>query len=239
MALTAKIVLEEIARIHKTTPTYGHPLWAGMLDDSLSLEQIRYFCQQHGAIPLHNHNYHGPLYVICPDPEWREEIAAVVYEEATGRLFADGVSHHRLYLDYAAAIGIPKAEMYATKFCAGVASFQAYFSHICGKTFLEGVSSHMLGGEAPIPGTYGRIAKRLQERFGLDDKGVAYWVVHDTADEDHAGVGVKLLDRFATTEGELQLVIDTVQTTVDVMHLMYDDIWAHMQNIEATGAAAQ
>jgi pyrroloquinoline quinone (PQQ) biosynthesis protein C len=177
--------------------------------------------------------------VICPDPEWREEIASVAYEEATGRLFANGVSHHKLYLDYGAAIGIPKEEMYATKFCAGVVAFQAYFSFICGKTFLEGVASHMLGGEAPIPGTYGRIAKRLQHRFGLDDKGVAYWVVHDTADEDHSGVGVKLLDRFATTEAELQLVIDTVRTTVDVMHLMYDDIWGHMRNIEAAGEAAQ
>ncbi len=77
MALTQKIVLEEIDRIHKSKPNYGHPLWAGMLDDSLSLEQIRYFCRQHGSIPLHNHNYHGRLYVICPDPEWREEIASV------------------------------------------------------------------------------------------------------------------------------------------------------------------
>ncbi len=237
MALTAKIVLEEIDRIHKRKPNYGHPLWAGMLDDSLSKEQIKYFCKQHGAIPLHNHNYHGNLYVICQDPAWREEIAAVAYEEATGRLFADGVSHHRLYLDYGAALGIPKEEMYATKFCGGVQAFQAYFTLICSKTFLEGVSSHMLGGEAPIPGTYGRIAKRLQERFGLDDKGVAYWTVHDTADEDHAGVGMKLLDQFATTQDDLQLVIDTVQTTVDVMHLMYDDMWAHMGNIGESAAA--
>ncbi len=41
MALNPKSVLEEIDRIPKTKPNYGHPLWAGMLDDSLSLEQIR------------------------------------------------------------------------------------------------------------------------------------------------------------------------------------------------------
>ncbi len=237
MALTPKIVLDEIDRIHQRKPNYGHPLWAGMLDDSHSLEQIKYFCKQHGGIPLHNHNYHGRLYVITPDPLWREEIAAVAYEEATGRLFADGVSHHKLYLDYGAAIGIPKQEMYATRFCAGVVAFQAYFSYICGKSFLEGVASHMLGGEAPIPGTYGRIAKRLQDRFGIDDEGIAYWTVHDTADEDHSGVGVKLLDQFATVEAERQLVIDTVETTVDIMHLMYDDMWANMQRIAAAEAA--
>ena len=134
-------------------------------------------------------------------------------------------------------LGISKDEMYATKYCAGTTAFMTYFSYICGKTFLEGVSSHMLGGEAPIPGTYGRIAKRLQDRFGLDDKGVAYWRVHDTADDEHSGVGKKLLDQFATSQAELELVIDTVQTTVDVMHLMYDDIWAQMQKIGASAAA--
>ena len=237
MALTADSVLAEIDRIHQTKPNYGHPLWAGMLDDSHSLEQIRYFCKQHGILPLHNHNYHGRLYVICQDPAWREEIAEVTYEEATGRLYANGVSHHRLYLDYGAALGISKEDMYATKYCAGTIAFKTYFSYICGKNFLEGVSSHMLGGEAPIPGTYGRIAKRLQDRFGLDDKGVAYWRVHDTADDEHSGVGKKLLDQFATTQAEMELVIETVQDTVDVMHLMYDDIWAQMQKIESSAAA--
>ena len=219
MVLNAEKVLEEVDRVHKAKPIYGHPLWAGMLDDSHSLEQIRYFCKQHGILPLHNHNYHGRLYVICPDPAWREEIAEVTYEEATGRLYAGGISHHRLYLDYAAAIGISREEMYATRFCAGAAAFMAYFSHICGKTFLEGVASHMLGGEAPIPGTYGRIAKRLQARFGLDDKGVAYWHVHDTADDEHSGVGKRLLEQFATTQEEMALVIDTVQTKIGRAHV--------------------
>lgn len=237
MALTTKAVLEEIDRIHRNKPIYGHPLWAGMLDDTHSREQIRYFCRQHGAIPLHNHNYHGRLYVICPDPSWREQIAEVSYEEATGRLFAGGVSHHKLYLDYAAALGLTKEEMYETKFCAGVQAFVAYFSMICGKTFLEGVASHMLGGEAPIPGTYGRIAERLKARFGFDDKDVAYWVVHDTADDEHSDVGVRLLDQFATNDGERELVIDTVRTTVDIMHIMYDDIWRHMQAIAKAEAA--
>ena len=237
MALTTQGVLDEIDRIHKQKPIYGHPLWAGMLDDSHSLEQIKYFCKQHGCLPLHNHNYHGRLYVICPDPAWRVEIAEVTYEEGTGRLYADGVSHHYLYLDYGAALGISKEEMYATKFCAGVQAFMAYFSHICGKTFLEGVASHMLGGEAPIPGTYGRIAGRLKARFGFNDKDVAYWVVHDTADDEHSDVGVKLLDQFATNEAERELVIDTVQTTVDIMHIMYDDIWRNMQKIDSAEAA--
>jgi pyrroloquinoline-quinone synthase len=227
MALTTQNVLTRINEIHKEKPMYGHPLWTGMVEGTWNREQARYICQQHGGIPLHNHNYHGNLYVSCPDPAWREMIAEVAYEESTGRLFSDGVSHHTLYLNYAAGLGLSPDEMYDPPYCAGVAAFQAWFTFICQQTFLEGVSAHMLAGEAAIPGLYGKIAKTLQNNFGLDDVAVAYWVIHDTADAEHSDVGFKLLDQFATTEDDRKLVLKTVQLMIDIQHLMYDDIYRH------------
>ncbi len=40
-----------------------------------------------------------------------------------------------------------------------------------------------------------------------------------------------LLDCFASAEAELQLVIDSVETTVDLMQPMYDDIWTQMREL--------
>ena len=239
MAITANAVLEEIKNIHKRKPMYGHPLWTNMVEGNYSLEQVRYFCLQHGIIPLHNHNYHGRLYVICPDAGWREKIAEVAYEEATGRIHANGVSHHKLYLNYGKALGLSREQMLVdVDYCAGAVAFKSFFQDVCGRNFLEGVSSHMLAGEAPIPGLYIRVARRLQEKFKLSDEGVAYWVVHDSADEDHSGVGRELLDQFAPTDRDKELVLRTVQSTVDVMHLMYDDFYAHMKAIHAGSAKA-
>lgn len=233
MALTANAVLEQIKAIHRRKPMYGHPLWTNMVEGNYTLEQVRYFCVQHGIIPLHNHNYHGRLYVACPDAGWREKIAEVAYEEATGRIHANGVSHHKLYLNYGKALGLSRDEMLTKAvYCGGALAFKSYFSDICGRTFLEGVSSHMLGGEAPIPGLYIRVAKRLQQKFNLSDEGVAYWVVHDSADEDHSDVGRQLLDQFAPTDADKELVLRTVQETVDVMHVMYDDIYNHTKTIQ-------
>src|ERR1051325_6258304 len=152
MALTAKAVLEEIKNIHKRKPMYGHPLWTGMVEGTFSLEQVRFFCLQHGIIPLHNHNYHGRLYVVCPDANWRERIAEVAYEEATGRIHANGVSHHKLYLNYGKALGLSREQMLNADYCGGGLALKSYFSDVCGRNFLEGVSAHMLAGEAPIPG---------------------------------------------------------------------------------------
>jgi len=238
MALTTQKVLDRINEIHKEMPMYGHPLWTGMVDGAWNWEQSRYVCQQHGGIPLHNHNYHGNLYTICPDPAWREMIAEVAYEEATGRLMSNGVSHHRLYLNYAKGMGMEPDEMYDPPYCGGVVAFQAYFTLICSKSFLEGVAAHMLAGEAAIPGLYIKIARKLQEQFELSDEAVAYWVIHDSADADHSAVDFKLLDQFATTEDDRRLVLKTVQQMIDVQHLMYDDIYKHAIAIGLTETAA-
>jgi pyrroloquinoline quinone (PQQ) biosynthesis protein C len=231
MQLTADSVLAEIANIHKAKPMYGHPLWARMVSGDYSLAQIRYFCLQHSIITLHNHNYHGRLYVICPDADWRERIAEVVYEEATGRIHANGVSHHKLYLNYGKALGLSREAMLNADYCAGALAWKAYFQNNCGSTFLEGVSTHMLAGEAPIPGLYGRIANTLKQKFNIADEGLAYWIVHDTADADHSDVGRQLLSQFAKTQDDLKLVIKTVKSVIDVMHLMYDDVYSHLREI--------
>ncbi len=90
----------------------------------------------------------------------------------------------------------------------------------------------MLAGEAQIPGLYARIADRLKEKFGLEGVALDYWYVHDKADEDHSDAGRELLDQFAETDADRELVLHTVRKTVDVMFVMYDNIWAHMETLQ-------
>ena len=89
----------------------------------------------------------------------------------------------------------------------------------------------MLAGEAAIPGLYIKIARKLQEQFGLSDEAVAYWVIHDSADEEHSDVGVKLLDQYAKTEEDRRLVLKIVRQMLEIQQLMYDDIYKHAQLI--------
>ncbi|MDA0261891.1 MAG: hypothetical protein O3A21_06835, partial [Proteobacteria bacterium] len=56
------------------------------------------------------------------------------------------------------------------------------------------------------------------------DKGVAFWTVHDVADEDHSGVGKELLEEFATTDADRERVLEIVQETVDMTFLFFDSI---------------
>ena len=89
----------------------------------------------------------------------------------------------------------------------------------------------MLSGEAMIPGTFGRIADRLQEEFSLSDSQVAFWRVHDVADGEHSDIGRELVEQFAPSEEDRQLVLRTVDLYKDVVFRMYDDIWTSVQAV--------
>jgi pyrroloquinoline-quinone synthase len=225
MSLTVETTLAEIAEIHKSKPLFGHPLWTEWGAGTLSRKQLQECVKQVGIIPLHNHNYHGRLYVVCPDPKWRVRIAEVCYEEGTGRLYADGVSHHELYVKFAQAVGISREDLYATRYCSGAVAFKAYFSAICEKDFLEGVSAHMLAAEAPVPAHGSKRADALRTHYGLSDDDVTFFSVHEVADDDHSGIGRELLSEFANTEEDFQRVLQTVGECLDMMKLMYDSIY--------------
>ncbi len=232
MALTAAKVLNAVEQLHKDRPFAEHPLWAGMMTGAHSVPQLQVFAKQFGILPLWNNQYHGPLYVICPDPKWREMLAEVVYEEGTGRLYADGLPHNQLDTNFGIGLGLTRKQMWATKYGPGALGIQKWFKKLCNKSFLEGVSCHMLAGESHGPGVFGKMAEMLQKKYKLSDQAVAFWRVHDTADEDHSGIGKKLLGDFAKTQKELALVIKTVEATVDKMFAFYDDMYAEMRKVE-------
>lgn len=234
MALTAAKALKQVEKIHTDRPFAEHPLWAGMMTGTHTIPQLQVFAKQFGILPLWNNQYHGPLYVICPDPKWRELLAEVVYEEGTGRLYADGLPHNQLYTNFGIGLGLTRKQMWATKYGPGALGIQKWFKKLCNKSFLEGVSCHMLAGESHGPGVFGKMAKMLQKKYRLSDKAVAFWRIHDVADKDHSGIGKQLLGDFARTQKDLHLVIETVEQTVDKMFDFYDDMWEKMQKVGTT-----
>jgi pyrroloquinoline-quinone synthase len=229
MPKTAEETLEEVHGIVAEYAWSKQPLWQTLMNEKLTRPQIRYFATQYSVFPLHNHNYHGNLYVNCPDPSWRRRIAEVVYEEGTGRLFANDREHSKLWLLFGRALGISDQELWTAPFCAGAMAMRVYFEWICKRQFLEGVAAHMLAGEAQVPGVYGKVARNLQKHFGFTDEDVSFWDVHEIADEDHSQVGRDLLGQFAKNEADYDLVLKTVRDYSGIDALMNEDILRNMK----------
>jgi pyrroloquinoline-quinone synthase len=228
MPKSAEATLTEVKNIIREYAWSDQPMYKMLMHEKITLPQLRYFATQYSVFPLHNHNYHGNLYVICPDPGWRRRIAEVVYEEGTGRLFANDREHSKLWLIFGAALGLSPEVMWTTPFCAGAMALRVYFEWICKRSFLEGVAAHMLAGEAQVPGVYGKVARNLQKQFGFTEEQVSFFDVHEVADEDHSSVGRELLDQFAKSEADYDLVLKTVRDYAGIERLMNADIYNNM-----------
>lgn len=223
--------LAACAQAHRDKPFFKHPLWVGLIKGKFSKKQMQEFARQFGIIPLHNHHYHAPLYINCPNYKWRAQIAEVVYEEGTGKLHAGGIPHNELYLHFGKELGLSAKELLEPDYCVEALAFKSYFIVMVNRSFLEGVSVHMLGSEAQGPGVFTKMAETFKRKYGLTNKGVNFWVVHDEADEEHSDVGRKLLEEFAPTDADRKLAIKCVKEMIDMSFLLYDGIYRRMQNL--------
>ena len=224
-------VLEKINTINAAKHRRNHPLWISLLKGELSRQQIAEFLRQFGVIPLYNHFFHGPLYVICPDPKWRARMAEVVYEEGTGNLYSNGVPHWQLFLRLGEAFGISTEEMYATEYGPGALAVRAYLTATCARSFIEGVAATALAGEAQVPGIAGKVSDIFIEHYGLTPEEALFYAVHEEADRDHADAGLEFLREFAKTDMDLDLVVRTVRDAVELNWSMYDDILRRIDSI--------
>jgi pyrroloquinoline quinone (PQQ) biosynthesis protein C len=224
MTVSTDVLLKQIADMVQGRHQATHPISKLILEGALSRAQLREWIGQRSSIPLYNQRYHGNLYVHCPDHRWRARIAEVVYEEGTGRLFADGVSHHELYLRLGEAVGISREQMYEWPLCPEAVGFMTYFEKVCSGPFLEGVSAHMLAAEAMVPGYAGQVARALQKHYGLTPEQTMFQTVHDEADKDHSDIGRELLDEFAKTEDDQDRVRKAVRQCLEMMWLRDDGI---------------
>lgn len=223
--------LRAIEAIHRSKPRGAHTLWIALMKGGLSRRQVAVFLRQFSVVPLYNHNYHGPLYVSCPDARWRQRLANVVYEEGAGGLYAGGIPHYLLYLRVGEAFGVSAQEMYATEFCAGALAWRGYFENASRHSFLEGFATLALGGEAQVPGVSGRVSEAMIRHYGLTAEQAAFYTVHEDADRDHSGGALEFLQTFAHTPGDLAVVIEAVRGAVEVSWLLYQDIWRVVQEV--------
>jgi len=228
--------LKKISELHAAKARSKHPLWQGLMQGKFSRPQVVEFLKQAGCIPLHNHHYHGYLYINCTDAAWRIRMAEVVYEEGTGRIFSDGVAHPELYLRLSEAFGISRTEMWGTEYGPGALGVRHFFESICSRNFLEGFAALALGAEASGPGVLGKVSIAFQKHYGLTEEQTKFYSVHEEADSDHSSGGADFLRQFATTDTDVALVVNSVRDSLTVLSGLWDDIW---QRVQKVGDAAQ
>jgi pyrroloquinoline quinone (PQQ) biosynthesis protein C len=185
---------------------------------------------QHWATQLyignkgHNANILGLIYAKCDDFAARRAIIENLNEEELGRQSGVGRSHMELYLEFGEALGIPRAQMLASRMSPDATAMVHWMYWLADSkpwyTTLAGIS---LGSELHNPDAYVRVIDGLKRHYGLNDDGVRFFLVHVEVDKEH-GDSSAFSIFSAVPESAADEALWAVETHIEFMRRLWADV---------------
>jgi pyrroloquinoline-quinone synthase len=178
----------------------GHPVIGKIERGELSRGQIAGMMNQIYLQTVEVVRWLGYLYAKCPVMAVRREVFNNLAEEELG-LFSGTEGHFHLAGRVAVAAGADPAKLDD----APLQPAPAALIKLGDDMFYRNPNwianfGTAFGFEYQSPMAFASLAKGLKKSYGMTDKDVEFFTVHITADEDHTGGIVRVLDKYATTE---------------------------------------
>lgn len=228
MALSGAQFVAEIRAMVERKHSRDHPIIGKIQHGELSRDALRGFIKQfYQFFPKPFPKPIAAMYARCPeDPELERMWLDNVIEEGTGELTGTD-SHKGLYIKFAEAAGIPRAELDAAEPLPETTAFLAWRELLISqRSWLELYAAQGFCLEGTAAGRMARIVEGLTKHYKFEPNSaeIRYWTLHMGVDEEHMKVGPYAVERYAVTEDLQSKVRDVVQKTLDIFWLAYDGI---------------
>jgi len=198
----------------------GHPVIEKLEGKELTRAQIAGMMTQIYRQTCEVVRWLGYLYAKCPVMAVRREIFNNLMEEELGA-YSGTEGHFHLAARVAVAAGADPRALDSAPLLADTAAL----IRLGEEMFYEDPSwivgfGTAFGFEYQSPMTFGAIANALKKSYGMTDHDVAFFSVHVTADEDHTGSIVRVLDAYATSDADRRAVRAAALTYAEGYHRM-------------------
>jgi len=215
-----------IKRLERNNRTLkSHPTIEKIERGELTDAQLRHWATQlFIGNKAHNANILGLIYAKCDDFPARKAIVENLIEEELGRVSGVGRSHPELYLEFAQAIGIPRAELLNARMSPDATAMVHWMYRLADSrpwyVTLAGIS---LGSELFNPDAYVRVIDGLKRHYRLPDDALLFFSVHVQVDKDHGDTSAGSIFR-AIPESAAAETLWAVETHIELMRRLWSDI---------------
>jgi pyrroloquinoline quinone (PQQ) biosynthesis protein C len=208
----------------------GHPFVQLLERGEATEEQLKVQCVQQYFHTVAFVNGITRLLSRCKISEVQRELAGGVYEEHTGAFSQTG-PHLEVFYRYAASWGISREELsgegyYLVPEAMALINWYMYAAdHL---SPLEGIAVFAVAAEGVnvtfpgMPGLSRRFADALVRYYGKSSEDVLFWELHDKADQEHSGTGVRVLVRYVEGEAEKGRIRSVIRMTQDAWSLFLE-----------------
>lgn len=188
---------EQLLRLYDELPFELHPLWKGVLDHSLTLEQVLRAEEQHFLRTKAGQRLRAEAVQRAGSPKVFGAILETYLEECTDKR---GTNHLELIARLLVAGGRSRAALDAVSPTPGNAAAIAMYREIGAR----GAACHLLGAGA-VEHFYSALAPRIYSaytnHYGMSPQAAETYRIHGPVDREHADRAFSILDEAVQLHG--------------------------------------
>ncbi len=196
-----------------------HPFYRAWVKGELTPAALKDYAIQYyrhvAAFPM----YLSALHSHTEDAATRRLILANLIDEEAG-----SPNHPELWLAFAERMGAARSEVEEAEVWGETRGLMATFRSICGsRSTAEGLAA-LYAYESQIPAVAASKIDGLQRFYDVtDERGLAYFKVHEEADREHSAVERRLLEQHVN-DANAGAVRDTVTETLTALWEMLSGV---------------
>ena len=195
-----------------------HPFVKAVQAGSLSQEHLREWARQdykfRNAVP----RVSMMRYLACSDPGYARRLYEVVEEETEG-LATGSAGHIDLFVDFAKALGLSRAELDQAPLAPATAAHLYFVELMIHQYPWFVVMAAQMAAEGTFPEATGALADCLMAHYGLSRDAVRFFTVHKEADEEHGSLAEEIAEAYLHSPALQQ---QTREVALRRLELLYD-----------------
>lgn len=226
MAVVSSLFVDELRAIVNRRHTKDHPLVQGIADGKATLQDLRFFARQYYQRTARMFpKLVAAIYSRCPDdPELEHLLLENVFSESG---FGNPAAEHKkLFFQFGQALGLSRADIEQAEPVPELKAFIGWRDRIFyDAPWLEAVTVQSFVFEGQNLKRAAVIAEGLKRHYPFPDEAIAFWATHGSEVEaEHADVGPRMIDKYATSDDVQERLRALVSEGVDVYWLVFDGI---------------
>jgi pyrroloquinoline-quinone synthase len=195
-----------------------HPFYQAWTAGTLSIERLQNYAVQYYPHVAAFPRYLSAIHSRCADIATRQALLENLIEEERG-----AENHPELWLRFAEAIGVPRERVVDSTASASSTALVDEFMRLAESGHVPSGLAALYAYESQIPSVATAKIDGLRRFYGVsDERGLAFFSVHEKADVWHAQSGADLIARHCATDPDRERAIDGADRALGALWSLLD-----------------
>ena len=195
-----------------------HSFYQAWTAGTLSIDRLQNYAVQYYPHVAAFPRYLSAIHSRCADFSTRQAILENLIEEERG-----AENHPELWLRFAEAIGVARGRVVDSTASASSIALVDEFTRLAESGNVASGLAALYAYESQIPSVATAKIDGLRRFYGVtDERGLAFFAVHEKADVWHARTGADLLERHCVGDDDRELAIDAADRALGALWSLLD-----------------